>query len=161
MHAAGDEFSLERVASGGGPPPRADEALRKVSRIPLNGCTMCALCRAASGSWQIRCRKPAFSVPTNRALVARLAQNIPDRSIAVPVLIVQGLADPVVPPAATNEYVGQRFAAGQRLEYWTFAGLDHGTIVQPGTSLPEPLIAWTAARFANEPRAKGCARRSF
>jgi pimeloyl-ACP methyl ester carboxylesterase len=104
---------------------------------------------------------PALAIPGNRALVARLAQNIPDQPIAAPLLIVQGLADPVVPPAATNEYVEQRCAAGQYLEYWTFAGLDHGTIVQPGTSLPEPLIAWTAARFANEPQAKGCARRSF
>jgi fermentation-respiration switch protein FrsA (DUF1100 family) len=87
--------------------------------------------------------------------------EIPNQPIAAPLLVVQGLADPVVPPAATNEYVDQRCAAGQRLEYWTFAGLDHGTTVQPGTSLTDPLIAWTAARFANEPQAKGCARWSF
>jgi pimeloyl-ACP methyl ester carboxylesterase len=88
-------------------------------------------------------------------------QNIPDRPITAPLLIVQGLADPVVPAAAPSEYIDQRRVAGQRLEYWTFAGLDHGTIVQPGTSLTDPLIAWTAARFASEPQAKGCACRSF
>jgi pimeloyl-ACP methyl ester carboxylesterase len=104
---------------------------------------------------------PALAIPGNRALVARLTQNVPDQPIAAPLLIAQGLADAVVPPAATTEYVAQRCAAGQRLEYWTIAGLDHGTIVQPGTSLTEPLVAWTAARFANEPQAKGCARRSF
>ena len=104
---------------------------------------------------------PALAIPANRALVARLTQNVPDQPIAAPLLIAQGLADNVVPPAATNEYVDQRCAAGQRLEYWMFAGLDHGTIVQPGNSLTEPLLAWTAARFANEPQAKGCARRSF
>jgi pimeloyl-ACP methyl ester carboxylesterase len=104
---------------------------------------------------------PALAIPGNRALVARIMQNIPDRPITAPLLIVQGLADPVVPAAATSEYIDQRCVAGQRLEYWTFAGLDHGTIVQPGTSLTDPLIAWTAARFASEPQAKGCARRSF
>ena len=76
-------------------------------------------------------------------------------------LIAQGLADPVVPPAATNEYIERRCAAGQRLDYWMFTGPDHGTIVQPGSLLTEPLVAWTAARFANHPQAKGCARRSF
>jgi pimeloyl-ACP methyl ester carboxylesterase len=104
---------------------------------------------------------PALAIPANRALVARLAQNVPDQPIAAPLLIAQGLADAVVAPAATNEYVDQRCAAGQPLEYWMFTGLDHGTIVQPGSSLTEPLVTWTAARFGNEPQAKGCARRSF
>ena len=104
---------------------------------------------------------PALAIPANRALVARLTQDVPDQPVAAPLLIAQGLADPVVPPAATNQYVGQRCATGQRLEYWTIAGLDHGTIVQPGSSLTEPLVSWTAARFGNEPQAKGCARRSF
>jgi hypothetical protein len=33
--------------------------------------------------------------------------------------------------------------------------------VRPGTPLEEPLVAWTTARFANEPQASGCARKSF
>jgi pimeloyl-ACP methyl ester carboxylesterase len=104
---------------------------------------------------------PALAIPANRALVARLTQNVPNQPIAAPLLIAQGLADPVIPPAATSEYVDQRCAAGQHLEYWTFTGLDHGTIVRPGSSLTEPLVAWTSARFTNEPPAKGCVRRSF
>jgi len=32
---------------------------------------------------------------------------------------------------------------------------------QPGTPLEEPLVAWTIARFANEPQAGGCARGTF
>jgi hypothetical protein len=47
------------------------------------------------------------------------------------------------------------------LEYWTFAGRDHITIFQRGTPLEEPLIEWTKARFANEPQATGCVRKSF
>ncbi len=103
----------------------------------------------------------ALATSTNAALAARLKQNTADRPIAAPVVIAQGLTDNVVPPAATDQYVDERCAAGQRLEYWTFAEPDHGGIVQPGTPLEEPLMAWTAARFAAEPQAGACARKGF
>jgi pimeloyl-ACP methyl ester carboxylesterase len=104
---------------------------------------------------------PALATSSNRALQARLEQNTADRPIQAPVVIAQGLSDNVVPPAATDTYVEERCAAGQRLEYWTFAGRDHITIIQPGTPLEEPLIKWTTARFANEPQGMGCVRKSF
>lgn len=104
---------------------------------------------------------PALATSTNRALTARLLENTADHLIAAPLVIAQGMKDVVVPSAATDVYVGQRCAAGQRLEYWTFGTRDHGTIVQPGTPLGEPLAAWTTARFSNAPQASGCFRRSF
>jgi hypothetical protein len=94
-------------------------------------------------------------------LQARLQQNTADRPIQGPVVIAQGLSDTVVPPSATDAYVEERCAAGQQLEYWTFTGRDHLTIIQPGTPLEEPLIKWTTARFANEPQTPGCVRKSF
>ncbi|RZN13424.1 hypothetical protein CWO90_45050 [Bradyrhizobium sp. Leo121] len=103
---------------------------------------------------------PALATRSNPALAARLAQNGADHPIAAPVVIAQGAEDDVVPPAATAGYVEERCAAGQRLEYWTFVGLDHG-MVQPGSKLEEPLMAWTAARFGGEPPPKGCTRNSF
>ncbi|MCA1457128.1 alpha/beta fold hydrolase [Bradyrhizobium sp. BRP22] len=103
---------------------------------------------------------PALAIRSNAALSARLAQNSADHQIPAPVVIAQGAEDDVVPPAATATYVKERCAAGQRLEYWTFAGLDHG-MVQPGSPLEEPLVAWTAARFANQPLPDGCTRKSF
>ena len=104
---------------------------------------------------------PALATSSNNALRARLEQNTADGPIQAPVVIAQGLSDVVVPSSATDAYVEERCAAGQRLEYWTFAGRDHLTIIQPGTPLEEPLIRWTTARFANEPQAKGCVRKSF
>jgi acetyl esterase/lipase len=104
---------------------------------------------------------PALATSSNTALQARLEQNTADGPIQPPVVIAQGLSDVVVPPSATDTYVAERCAAGQRLEYWTFAGRDHGTIVQRGTPLEEPLISWTTSRFANEPQASGCVRKSF
>jgi len=104
---------------------------------------------------------PALATSSNKALQARLEQNAADGLIKAPVVIAQGLSDIVVPPQATDAYVEERCSAGQRLEYWTFAGRDHFTIVQSGTPLEEALIAWTTARFANEPQATGCLRQSF
>jgi pimeloyl-ACP methyl ester carboxylesterase len=95
------------------------------------------------------------------AFTSRLAQNVADKPITAPVVIAQGLADIVVPPAATDAFVNQRCTAGQRLEYWRITGGDHGGIVQPGTPVEEPLIAWTTARLANEPQAGGCTRKSY
>ena len=104
---------------------------------------------------------PALAMSSNNALQARLEQNTADGLITVPVVIAQGLSDIVVPSSATDAYVEERCSAGQRLEYWTFAERDHITIVQPGTPLEELLIKWTTARFANEPQATGCVRKSF
>jgi pimeloyl-ACP methyl ester carboxylesterase len=103
----------------------------------------------------------ALAMTTNTALAGRLAQNTAKGSIAAPVVIAQGLADIVVPPAATDEYVAQRCEAGQRLEYWKFEGRDHGGIVQPGSPLDASLVEWTIARFSNEPQASGCAQKSY
>ena len=104
---------------------------------------------------------PALATNSNKALQARLEQNTPASLIKAPVVIAQGLSDAVVAPSATDAYVEERCAAGQRLEYWTFAGRDHLTIIQPGTPLEDLLIRWTTARFANEPQATGCVRKSF
>src|SRR5216117_1711884 len=104
---------------------------------------------------------PALATSSNKALQARLEQNAADGPIQAPVVIAQGLSDIVVPPHATDGYVEERCSAGQQLEYWTFAGRDHDTIVEPGTPLEELLIRWTIARFANEPQASGCVHKSF
>ncbi len=104
---------------------------------------------------------PALATSSNKALQARIEQNTPDGPIKAPVVIAQGLSDNVVPPAATDAYVEERCSTGQSLEYWTFAGRDHFTIALPGAPLEELLIRWTTARFANEPPASGCVRKSF
>jgi hypothetical protein len=64
----------------------------------------------------------ALATSTNTALAARLTQNTADHPIASPLVIAQGLADIVVLPPATDAFIDERCAAGQQLEYWTFAG---------------------------------------
>jgi pimeloyl-ACP methyl ester carboxylesterase len=104
---------------------------------------------------------PALATSLNKVLQARLEENTADGPIQAPVVIAQGLSDTAVPRSATDAYVEERCAAGQQLEYWTFAGRDHLTIIQSGTPLEDPLIDWTTVRFANEPRAAGCVRKFF
>src|SRR5438132_9169215 len=104
---------------------------------------------------------PALDTNSNKALQARLEQNATDGPIQAPVVIARGPSGAVGPSSATDAYVEERCSAGQRLEYWTFAGRDHITIVQPGTPLEELLIRWTTARLADEPQASGCVRKSF
>jgi pimeloyl-ACP methyl ester carboxylesterase len=103
----------------------------------------------------------ALATSSNKALRARLEQNAPNGLIRSPVVIAQGLADTVVPPALTDDYIAQRCSDGQQLEYWTFANRDHFTIGQRDSPLKDLLLEWTIARFANEPVAKGCDRKSF
>lgn len=104
---------------------------------------------------------PALAISSNKALQARLEQNAPDHPIQAPVVIAQGLLDNVVAPSVTDAYVEERCATGQQLEYWTFPGRNHLTIIQPDTPLENPLLNWTTARFANEPQPSGCVRKSF
>src|SRR4030095_11680334 len=104
---------------------------------------------------------PALATSSNKALPGRLEHKRAVGLITAAVVIAQGLSDIVVPSRATDAYVEERCSAGQPLEYWTFAGRDHLTIVQPGTPLEELLINWTTARFAGEPQATGCVRKSF
>src|SRR5262249_49364398 len=97
----------------------------------------------------------------DKALASRLAEKTRDQLIAAPLLIMQGLEDISVPRPATDEYVEKRCVAGQRMQYWTFAGFDHNNIVEPSSPLESPLAGWTAARFANEPQHAGCDRKSY
>jgi hypothetical protein len=103
----------------------------------------------------------SLALDDDPALAARLEANTAAAPIAAPLLIAQGLADPVVLPAMTDNWVKARCAAGQRLDHWSFAGVDHGAIVQPGAALEGPLLDWTEMRFAGASQAEGCARASY
>jgi pimeloyl-ACP methyl ester carboxylesterase len=138
--------------------PEALDAARQIASLccflpPENAERIQALAATFDG--------PALATSSKKALQARLEQNAANGPIHAPVVIAQGLSDVVVPSFATDRYVEERCSAGQRLEYWTFAGRDHLTILQPGTPLEDLLMKWTTARFANEPHVSGCVREYF
>jgi uncharacterized membrane protein HdeD (DUF308 family) len=104
--------------------------------------------------------KPIYTGdPATGALGQRLAQNTPTGPIAAPLLMAQGLADPLVLPSVQAQYVKQRCAAGQKLDYLTYPGRDHVGLVAADSPLIPALISWTKARLAGKPAPDNCSAR--
>jgi len=94
--------------------------------------------------------------PSTGALGTRLRQNVPDGPIAAPVLIAQGLADPLVLPDTQAAFVAARCRAGQPLTYLTYPNRDHVSLVAPGSPLIADLLAWSVGRLAGAPAGDRC-----
>jgi uncharacterized membrane protein HdeD (DUF308 family)/alpha-beta hydrolase superfamily lysophospholipase len=95
--------------------------------------------------------------PSAGPLGARLEQNIPLGAIAAPLLIGQGLADPLILPSHQQRYVEQLCATGQPLQYRTYEGFDHiGLVLDPASPLIPDLLAWTQDRLDGRPQSSGC-----
>lgn len=76
--------------------------------------------------------------------------------VPVPVLVAQGTEDTLVVPAAQREWVRERCAGGQLIDYREFAGLDHATLVADDSPLTEQIVSWVAERLADEPAVDHC-----
>ena len=95
--------------------------------------------------------------PTTGALGARLEENIPSDPIEPPLLLAQGETDPLVIPAAQQEYADQRCAAGGGpVDYRTYPDRDHVGVVADDSPLVPELMEWTAARFAGDQAEDTC-----
>jgi alpha-beta hydrolase superfamily lysophospholipase len=101
---------------------------------------------------------PVFSQsPTAGALGERLLANTPNGRIEAPLLIAQGLADALVLPSAQETYVRRLCGQGQQVDYRTYRGYDHVSVVLASASpLIPDLIAWTQDRIAGKPETPGC-----
>jgi pimeloyl-ACP methyl ester carboxylesterase len=94
--------------------------------------------------------------PTSGPLGERLAQNTPAQSMRQPLLIAQGLADDLVLPDIQAAFVQRLCGAGQALEYRTYAGRDHLSVLAPDAPFVADLVAWTEDRLARRPAPTGC-----
>lgn len=97
-----------------------------------------------------------FTDLTAGPLLGRLADNVPRRPIAAPLLVAQGEADRLIVPSVQEGYVAERCAAGQPIDYRTYPGLDHLPLVAAGSPLIPELLAWTDARLAGVPATPTC-----
>jgi uncharacterized membrane protein HdeD (DUF308 family) len=86
----------------------------------------------------------------------RLIQNTPVGLVEAPLLIAQGQADTLVLPSVQAQYVRQRCAAGQKLDYLTYPGRDHVGLVAADSPLIAALISWTQDRLAGKPAPDNC-----
>lgn len=91
-------------------------------------------------------------------LVEHMDENSAGGEIPFPLFIGQGAADDVVAPAVTETYVDGLCDAGQDLDFYLLPGITHFTIVEAGSPIEDPLVQWTADRFAGKPVASGCQR---
>jgi alpha-beta hydrolase superfamily lysophospholipase len=94
--------------------------------------------------------------PASGPLGERLAQNTPDRPIAAPLLIAQGLADDLVLPDLQSRFVARRCRDGQVVDYRQYAARDHLSLVAPDSPLTADLVAWTRERFAGSAAPATC-----
>ena len=60
-------------------------------------------------------------------------------------------------PAVQERYVAARCAAGQAVDYRTYAGRDLVGVVQADSPLIPDLLAWTRDRLTGAPPASTCA----
>ncbi|UDL89196.1 lipase family protein [Mesorhizobium sp. PAMC28654] len=89
-------------------------------------------------------------------LGARLEQNTPRGAINAPLLIAQGEDDDAVLPRMQQAYVKSRCAAGQPVDFLSYPGVGHLSLVAEGSPLTADLMTWTRDRFAGAPAAPGC-----
>lgn len=86
-----------------------------------------------------------------------LKEQTPVGPFPAPVLVAQGLADPLVKPAQQRAWVAGRCAAGEEIDYRTFPGLDHLSLVAADSPLTPQLVEWTLDRWARTPATPNCA----
>jgi uncharacterized membrane protein HdeD (DUF308 family)/alpha-beta hydrolase superfamily lysophospholipase len=94
--------------------------------------------------------------PTTGAFGQRLTENTPTGPIPAPLFIGQGEADSLVLARVQDQYVAARCAAGQALEYRTYAGRDHVPLVEPDSPLIPDLFTWTQDRLDGKPATSTC-----
>jgi hypothetical protein len=94
--------------------------------------------------------------PTSGPLGTRLGENTPINIVPSPLLIAQGEIDDLVLPEVQKRYVSARCSAGQRLDYRTYSGRDHVSVVAPDSPLAPELMQWTRDRFEGKPAKSTC-----
>jgi len=88
------------------------------------------------------------------AWVNRLEENSPGNvPTDVPILLIQGQEDSVVPILLTNVLENRLCDIGNEVEYRVFPGYGHNDSTEKNMPL---MLEWTAARFAGEPASTTC-----
>lgn len=93
---------------------------------------------------------------TGTAFRRKLAENVPNRKLGAPALILQGKRDDVVSAKMQAGYARDRCAAGETIDYQLLDTLDHVSIVAPDAPTAPIVIKWTRARFDGTPAPKVC-----
>jgi uncharacterized membrane protein HdeD (DUF308 family) len=94
--------------------------------------------------------------PLSGPMGQRVTENVPSGPIAVPILYAQGLDDSLIMPSDPAAYVQTRCDQGDTIDYRTYDGLDHLSLVEADSPLIPDLIQWTADRFGGVAPVSSC-----
>ncbi|MBC9935739.1 MULTISPECIES: lipase family protein [unclassified Leucobacter] len=86
-----------------------------------------------------------------------LVSNSPTGPFPAPVLVAQGLSDELVLPPLQERWVQARCEAGIEIDFRTFPGLGHVSLVADGSPLNPQLVSWSLDRWAGKPATPNCA----
>ncbi len=86
----------------------------------------------------------------------KLKAQTPEGPFPAPVFVAQGLDDSLVKPELQNRWVEARCSAGEAIDYRTYAGFDHVSVVSKDSPLTPELIDWTLARWAGDAPTPNC-----
>ncbi|MBC7305233.1 MAG: DUF308 domain-containing protein [Nocardia sp.] len=79
----------------------------------------------------------------------QLKRQTPVGPFPAPVMVAQGLDDPLVKPVLQQNWVDARCAAGEPIDYRTYPGLSHMSLVDADSPLTPQLVQWTLDRWNN------------
>ena len=108
---------------------------------------------AAIRSIQLRDDVATLGSEGTQAWAEQLEANTPRGRIDIPVLVLQGRADPIMDPDVTAAHVATRCAAGESIELRLQAATEHFTLVARSV---DDAVAWTEERLAGVPARTGC-----
>lgn len=95
--------------------------------------------------------------PDEGPLARRLAENVPTGPWPTPLFVAQGTKDEVIPVRLTEAWVPRACASGATLQFTTYDGGTHMSVLEPEAPLSDELERWTVDRFAGVPAASDCA----
>lgn len=90
-----------------------------------------------------------------------LKEQTPTGPWPAPVLVAQGLSDPLVLPKLQQQWVDDRCEDGAALDYRTFVGLSHVSLVAADSPFTPQVVEWTLDRWNGEAAPAGCTSKEY
>lgn len=90
-----------------------------------------------------------------------LKKQTPVGPFPAPVLVAQGLADPLVRPPLQQQWIDDRCDAGVVIDYRTFVGLSHVNLVAADSPLTPQIVQWTLDRWNGEAAPTKCTSKKY
>jgi pimeloyl-ACP methyl ester carboxylesterase len=92
-----------------------------------------------------------LAIPAIKALLHQNSAG--NRPAGAPLLIAQGTADTTIPKILTDAFAKKACAAGDTVDYRTYDGATHGSVI---VAAQDDILAWLADRAAGKPAPTTC-----